>query len=61
MVLMSSSVSQFIVARMVVHVRFVGFLGEVIQGMEVVRAVERLGSASGSTKGKIVISDSGTL
>ncbi|CBF78346.1 hypothetical protein AN8605.2 [Aspergillus nidulans FGSC A4] len=35
--------------------------GEVVKGQEVVDAVEKLGSQSGATKKKVVISNSGTL
>jgi cyclophilin family peptidyl-prolyl cis-trans isomerase len=35
--------------------------GDVIEGMDVVRAVEAQGSRSGSTKTKITIADSGEL
>lgn len=35
--------------------------GEVIEGMDVVKAIEALGSASGATKKKIVISDCGEV
>ena len=38
----------------------VGF-GEVIEGMDVVKAVEDMGSRSGSTKKKITIADSGEI
>lgn len=36
-------------------------LGEVVEGLEHVRHVESLGSASGTPKAKIVIADSGTV
>jgi len=35
--------------------------GEVLEGMDVVKAIEKLGSASGQTKGEIVIKASGEL
>ena len=35
--------------------------GEVLEGLDVMRAVEALGSRSGSTKSKITIADSGEL
>ena len=35
--------------------------GEVVEGMDVVRAIEALGSPSGATKGKVVIDASGTV
>jgi cyclophilin family peptidyl-prolyl cis-trans isomerase len=35
--------------------------GQVIEGMEVVRAIEKVGSDSGKTKKKVVIADSGQL
>lgn len=35
--------------------------GEVVEGMDVVTAIEALGSKSGTTKGKIVVDDSGTV
>ena len=35
--------------------------GEVVEGMDVVRAIEALGSPSGATKGKIVIDSCGTV
>ena len=35
--------------------------GEVLEGMDVVKAIEKLGSASGQTKGEIVIQASGEL
>jgi len=37
------------------------FVGEVIEGMEIVRTVEGKGSASGSPSAKIVIANSGTV
>ncbi|QIY72879.1 peptidylprolyl isomerase [Streptomyces sp. RLB1-33] len=55
--------SQFFITTIVTdwldgkHVVF----GEVVEGMDVVRAVEKLGSRSGSTSKKIVIADSGTV
>ncbi|QIY97742.1 peptidylprolyl isomerase [Streptomyces sp. S1D4-11] len=55
--------SQFFITTIVTdwldgkHVVF----GEVVEGMDVVRAVEKLGSRSGATSKKIVISDSGTV
>ncbi|MEU8789075.1 peptidylprolyl isomerase [Streptomyces sp. NPDC048643] len=55
--------SQFFITTIVTdwldnkHVVF----GEVVEGMDVVRAIEALGSRSGDTKKKIVISDSGTV
>ncbi|MET7722397.1 peptidylprolyl isomerase [Streptomyces mirabilis] len=55
--------SQFFITTIVTdwldgkHVVF----GEVVEGMDVVKAVEKLGSRSGSTSKKIVISDSGTV
>ncbi len=36
-------------------------LGEVIEGIEVVKTVEALGSQSGATKKKVTIAKSGTL
>ena len=35
--------------------------GRVISGMDIVSAIEKLGSSSGKTNGKIVIADSGEL
>jgi len=35
--------------------------GEVVEGMEVVSAIEALGSDSGATRGKIVVEDCGTV
>jgi hypothetical protein len=35
--------------------------GKVVEGMDVVKKIENLGSESGATKGKIVISDCGQL
>ena len=35
--------------------------GEVIEGLDVVRAVEAVGSRSGTTKSKVTIADSGEL
>lgn len=35
--------------------------GEVVEGMDVVTAIEKLGSASGATKTTITIADSGTV
>ena len=35
--------------------------GEVLEGMDVVKAIEALGSSSGKTSGSIVIADSGEL
>ncbi|MER5902068.1 peptidylprolyl isomerase [Streptomyces mirabilis] len=55
--------SQFFITTIVTdwldgkHVVF----GEVVEGMDVVKAVEQLGSRSGTTSKKIVISDSGTV
>ncbi|MFF3659759.1 peptidylprolyl isomerase [Streptomyces olivochromogenes] len=55
--------SQFFITTIVTdwldgkHVVF----GEVVSGMDVVKAVEKLGSRSGTTSKKIVISDSGTV
>ncbi|MFE2514035.1 peptidylprolyl isomerase [Streptomyces mirabilis] len=55
--------SQFFITTIVTdwldgkHVVF----GEVVEGMDVVKAVEKLGSRSGTTSKKIVISDSGTV
>ncbi|GHD51327.1 MULTISPECIES: peptidylprolyl isomerase [Streptomyces] len=55
--------SQFFITTIVTdwldgkHVVF----GEVVEGMDVVRAVEKLGSRSGTTSKKIVIADSGTV
>ncbi|MCX4456155.1 peptidylprolyl isomerase [Streptomyces sp. NBC_01340] len=55
--------SQFFITTIVTdwldgkHVVF----GEVVEGMDVVRAVEKLGSRSGSTAKKIVIADCGTV
>ncbi|MFF4726042.1 peptidylprolyl isomerase [Streptomyces mirabilis] len=55
--------SQFFITTIVTdwldgkHVVF----GEVVEGMDVVKAVEKLGSRSGATSKKIVIADSGTV
>ncbi|MGW1502791.1 peptidylprolyl isomerase [Streptomyces mirabilis] len=55
--------SQFFITTIVTdwldgkHVVF----GEVVEGMDVVKAVEQLGSRSGTTSKKIVIADSGTV
>ncbi|MFD8001797.1 peptidylprolyl isomerase [Streptomyces mirabilis] len=55
--------SQFFITTIVTdwldgkHVVF----GEVVEGMDVVKAVEKLGSRSGATSKKIVITDSGTV
>ncbi|GAX52290.1 peptidylprolyl isomerase [Streptomyces olivochromogenes] len=55
--------SQFFITTIVTdwldgkHVVF----GEVVEGMDVVKAVEKLGSRSGTTSKKIVIADSGTV
>jgi peptidylprolyl isomerase len=55
--------SQFFVTTVVTswldgkHVVF----GEVVEGMDVVTAIEDLGSQSGATKGKIVVDASGTV
>ncbi len=35
--------------------------GEVIQGLDLVKKIESLGSTSGSTKKKVVIAESGTV
>mmetsp|Transcript_68886 Transcript_68886/g.155833 ORF Transcript_68886/g.155833 Transcript_68886/m.155833 type:complete len:113 (-) Transcript_68886:134-472(-) len=35
--------------------------GEVLEGLDVIRAVEAVGSRSGATKSKVVIADSGEL
>ena len=35
--------------------------GSVVEGMDVIKAVERYGSQSGSTSGKITVSDCGQL
>ena len=35
--------------------------GKVIEGMDVVKAVEKMGSQSGKTKKKVVIADSGEI
>mgnify|MGYP001364659040 CR=1 FL=1 len=55
--------SQFFITTVVTpwlngkHVVF----GEVVDGMDVVKKVESLGSSSGATRARIVISDSGEL
>ncbi|WP_327071264.1 peptidylprolyl isomerase [Kitasatospora sp. NBC_01250] len=55
--------SQFFITTIVTdwldgkHVVF----GEVVEGEEIVKKIEALGSQSGATKGKIVIKESGTL
>lgn len=55
--------SQFFITTIVTdwldgkHVVF----GEVVEGMDVVRAVEKLGSRSGATSKKIVVADCGTV
>ncbi|MFG2307314.1 peptidylprolyl isomerase [Streptomyces sp. NPDC048566] len=55
--------SQFFITTIVTdwldnkHVVF----GEVVSGMDVVKAIEALGSRSGDTKKKIVVSDCGTV
>ncbi|MGC4982297.1 MULTISPECIES: peptidylprolyl isomerase [unclassified Streptomyces] len=55
--------SQFFITTVVTgwldgkHVVF----GEVVKGMDVVEAIEKLGSGNGATSKKIVISDSGTV
>jgi peptidylprolyl isomerase len=55
--------SQFFVTTVVTpwldgkHVVF----GEVVEGMDVVSAIEALGSRSGSTRGKIVVDDCGVV
>lgn len=55
--------SQFFVTTVVTpwldgkHVVF----GEVVEGMDVVSAIEALGSDSGATRGKIVVEDCGTV
>jgi peptidylprolyl isomerase len=55
--------SQFFITTIVTdwldgkHVVF----GEVVAGMDVVKAVEKLGSRSGATSKKIVIADCGTV
>jgi peptidylprolyl isomerase len=55
--------SQFFITTVVTgwldgkHVVF----GEVVEGMDVVEAIEKLGSGNGATSKKIVISDSGTV
>ncbi|KAF9458378.1 cyclophilin [Collybia nuda] len=55
--------SQFFITTVVTswldgaHVVF----GEVVEGMSVVQAVEKLGSSSGATKKKVVIAKSGTV
>jgi|UniRef100_A0AAU3HQ40 peptidylprolyl isomerase len=55
--------SQFFITTVVTgwldgkHVVF----GEVVKGMDVVEAIEKLGSGNGTTSKKIVISDSGTV
>lgn len=38
-----------------------GPVGEVIEGLNVVQNVEKLGSASGTPQAKVVIADCGTL
>ena len=35
--------------------------GEVVEGMDVVRGIEKLGSQSGKTKGRVVVQDCGEL
>ena len=42
-------------------VLFIGCVGEVVEGMEVVRAVEAKGTASGTPKCPVKIANSGTL
>ncbi|KIY53742.1 cyclophilin [Fistulina hepatica ATCC 64428] len=55
--------SQFFITTVVTswldgaHVVF----GEVVEGMDVVKNIESLGSASGATKAKVVIAQSGTV
>jgi peptidylprolyl isomerase len=55
--------SQFFITTVVTswldgaHVVF----GEVVENMELVKKIESLGTASGSPKGKVVISDAGTV
>jgi hypothetical protein len=39
----------------------IGYAGEVIQGMDLVRAIEAKGSSSGNPSAKVVISNSGTV
>ena len=36
-------------------------VGEVVEGLDIVKAVEKLGSASGQTKATVKIADSGTV
>ena len=41
--------------------RSFGHVGEVVEGLDVVKDAEREGSASGKTRNKVVIVDSGVL
>ena len=43
------------------HLKINSFVGEVVQGLDVVTAIEKLGSASGTTKVKVTIAASGTV
>ena len=40
---------------------FLGHLGEVVEGMDIVKEVERQGSASGTPGSKVVISNCGVV
>lgn len=35
--------------------------GKVVEGMEVVKAIEKVGSSSGTTKKKVVVADCGQI
>jgi hypothetical protein len=65
MVLTSSSVSRLYsnpgVGTVANPRLFSGCIGEVVENMELVKAIEARGSASGTPKGKVTIANSGVV
>ena len=61
MVLMSFSVRLFFISSTHRCVSNIFYAGEVIKGYEVVEEVEKLGTAGGTPKSKVIIADSGVV